>query len=232
MARDRKRQRQRRDRVGRGQRKAAESARGPERAGAVRTAGPAGALAVGSAAASGIPAASAGAPGSYIGDPDAGLAGASLGGDGGAIEPGPADGAEGAPESLGEPDGGGMPLSDLDDLALADGAVALDGGSLGGSGADELQEEEDERRFGFGRSLPGRTAARPGGRPARAGEQSLLDRTIAFLRASWSELQRMQWPDRRATSQATAVVLGFVIVAGVYLGVADWVAQKIVNLIL
>ena len=32
--------------------------------------------------------------------------------------------------------------------------------------------------------------------------------------------------------QATGVVLGFVIVAGVYLGVADFVAQKFVNLIL
>jgi preprotein translocase SecE subunit len=64
------------------------------------------------------------------------------------------------------------------------------------------------------------------------GRQSLLARTVAFLRASWAELQRMQWPDRRHTSQATAVVLGFVVIAGVYLGVADWVAQKLVNLIL
>jgi preprotein translocase SecE subunit len=32
--------------------------------------------------------------------------------------------------------------------------------------------------------------------------------------------------------QATSVVIGFVIVAGVYLGVADWAAGKIVNLII
>jgi preprotein translocase subunit SecE len=31
---------------------------------------------------------------------------------------------------------------------------------------------------------------------------------------------------------STAVVLGFVIVAGVYLGVADRVAQEVVNLII
>ena len=55
---------------------------------------------------------------------------------------------------------------------------------------------------------------------------------IAFLRASWAELQRVQWPDRPQVSQATAVVLGFVAVAGVYLGAADWVAQKIINFIL
>jgi len=61
---------------------------------------------------------------------------------------------------------------------------------------------------------------------------SLAARATGFLRASWAELQRMQWPSREHTSQATAVVLGFVVVAGVYLGVADWVAQKIVNFIL
>ncbi len=57
-------------------------------------------------------------------------------------------------------------------------------------------------------------------------------RFFAFLRASWAELQRVQWPDRRQVGQATAVVLGFVVVAGAYLGIADALAQKIVNLII
>jgi preprotein translocase subunit SecE len=57
-------------------------------------------------------------------------------------------------------------------------------------------------------------------------------RFIQFLAACWAELQRVQWPDRRQVFQATGVVVGFVIVAGAYLGVADWVAQKIVNAIL
>ena len=34
----------------------------------------------------------------------------------------------------------------------------------------------------------------------------------------WAELQRVQWPDRRQVGQATAVVLGFVVIAGIYLG--------------
>jgi preprotein translocase SecE subunit len=42
----------------------------------------------------------------------------------------------------------------------------------------------------------------------------------------------VQWPDRRQVAQATGVVVGFVIVAGAYLGVADWVAQKVVNFII
>jgi preprotein translocase subunit SecE len=66
----------------------------------------------------------------------------------------------------------------------------------------------------------------------REPRRSLPARAIAFLRASWAELQRVQWPDRPQVSQATAVVLGFVAVAGVYLGAADWVATKIVNFIL
>ena len=42
----------------------------------------------------------------------------------------------------------------------------------------------------------------------------------------------MQWPDRRQVGQATAVVLGFVVVAGLYLGVADEVAKQIVDSII
>jgi len=58
------------------------------------------------------------------------------------------------------------------------------------------------------------------------------NRALAFMRASWAELQRVQWPDRRQVAQATAVVLGFVVVAGAYLGIADLVAKKIVDAIL
>jgi len=68
---------------------------------------------------------------------------------------------------------------------------------------------------------------RPSGAPLRGG-----NRAIGFLRASWAELQRVQWPDRRQVTQATAVVLGFVAIAGVYLGLADYVAKEIVEFVL
>ena len=42
----------------------------------------------------------------------------------------------------------------------------------------------------------------------------------------------MQWPDRAQVAQATAVVLGFVAIAGAYLGLADFVAKEIVEFIL
>jgi preprotein translocase subunit SecE len=57
-------------------------------------------------------------------------------------------------------------------------------------------------------------------------------RVLHFFRACWAELQRVDWPDRRQVGQATAVVLGFVVVAGAFLGLADVVAQQIVDFIL
>lgn len=57
-------------------------------------------------------------------------------------------------------------------------------------------------------------------------------RLVNFTRASWAELQRVQWPDRRQVGQATAVVLGFVVIAGAFLGLADAVAQRLVDFIL
>jgi preprotein translocase SecE subunit len=58
------------------------------------------------------------------------------------------------------------------------------------------------------------------------------NRVFVFLRGCWAELQRVQWPDRRQVAQATGVVLGFVVIAGVFLGVADEISQKIVDAIL
>ena|SRR4051794_37537307 len=77
-----------------------------------------------------------------------------------------------------------------------------------------------------------RALARTGGRQTAHPPKAGGPRFVQFLRASWAELQRVQWPDRRQVAQATGVVIGFVIVAGAYLGVADWVAQKVVNIIL
>jgi preprotein translocase subunit SecE len=57
-------------------------------------------------------------------------------------------------------------------------------------------------------------------------------RFLVFLRSSWAELQRVQWPDRAQVGQATAVVIGFVVIAGAYLGLADAAAKKVVDLIL
>ena len=69
-------------------------------------------------------------------------------------------------------------------------------------------------------------------RAARASESREGGRLMTFLRGSWRELQRVQWPDRRQVGQATAVTVGFVIVAGAFLGLADFLANKIVDYII
>jgi preprotein translocase subunit SecE len=66
-----------------------------------------------------------------------------------------------------------------------------------------------------------------GERPTRPG-----NRLTTFLRNSWEELKRVQWPDRRQVAQATAVVVSFVIIIGAYLGLADWVFSKLVDAII
>jgi preprotein translocase subunit SecE len=57
-------------------------------------------------------------------------------------------------------------------------------------------------------------------------------RVLTFLRACVEELRRVQWPDRKHVFQATAVVLGFVLLAGGYLGLLDAIWQPLINAIL
>jgi preprotein translocase SecE subunit len=90
---------------------------------------------------------------------------------------------------------------------------------------DEIQEIAGSSGAGGSGGLA--TPEQASGAPQRGG-----NRAIGFLRASWAELQRVQWPDRRQVFQATAVVLGFVAIAGAYLGLADFVAKEIVEFIL
>jgi len=117
-------------------------------------------------------------------------------------------------------------------LGSADDDLEDDRSAVVTRGAD-LEDEEDDvddatlEREAVRSAPAARREAAPGA-PTRKG----AGRFVGFLRASWSELQRVQWPDRRQVAQATGVVIGFVIVAGLYLGVADWVAKQIVNAII
>ena len=65
-------------------------------------------------------------------------------------------------------------------------------------------------------------------RPARKERGRLL----TFFRHCVEELRRVQWPDRKHVFQATAVVLGFCLLAGAYLGLMDALWQPVVDAIL
>ena len=108
---------------------------------------------------------------------------------------------------------------------------------------DEEDEEEFEREVDESVSESGRRRRR-GGRSGGSGRElassgavvergpSTITRLIGFLQGSWRELHRVQWPDRRQVMQATGVVIGFVIIAAVFLGASDWVSEKIVTFVL
>ena len=57
-------------------------------------------------------------------------------------------------------------------------------------------------------------------------------RVVQFLVAVWAELQRVQWPNRQALVTLTGVVLGFVLIAGGYLGLLDAIFSKLIQAIL
>jgi len=57
-------------------------------------------------------------------------------------------------------------------------------------------------------------------------------RIITFLGHVIDELRRVQWPDRRHVAQGTAVVLGFVVIAGTFLGLMDALWKPLVEAIL
>ncbi len=126
---------------------------------------------------------------------------------------------------------GGVPVEQEAEPQNGDGALEAPPAELvpaGGGGGRRNRHGDSktaEDAFGDGAAAEqAPTAPKP--------SQPIHRRAIAFLRASWAELQRVQWPDRRHVTQATTVVVGFVAVAGVYLGLADWAAQKIINFIL
>jgi preprotein translocase subunit SecE len=119
------------------------------------------------------------------------------------------------------------------ELAEAQMALGRPGLARGPESEPEVEPAEDfEQELSDGRRGEGNGGLVPSEaqHPARAAPTG--NRLVNFIQGSWRELQRVQWPDRRQVVQATGVVIGFVIVAGVYLGVADWAAGKIVNLII
>ena len=143
-------------------------------------------------------------------------------------------GADGEPDdAFGEeenPEAARRAFSDAD-VEASDADVEATPEQLDDEEFDELEDEVDDATLeeqAVEAGPPARREAPTPGAPTRKG----AGRFVGFLQASWAELQRVQWPDRRAVGQATGVVIGFVIIAGLYLGVADWVAKQVVNAII
>ena len=104
---------------------------------------------------------------------------------------------------------------DQDELA---GAEAEEGYAPRGRRGGEVATTGPRGRRGDAAAAPGEPTGATG-----------AARVVAFLRACWAELRRVQWPDRRQTTQLTAIVLVFILIMGGYLGLLDQIVSRVVQ---
>jgi preprotein translocase SecE subunit len=104
---------------------------------------------------------------------------------------------------------------DVEEARMAEAGVPIEGPS------DEVEPAPDELD-------PAVTEERGVGQPTRPGR----GRIFTFLGHVIDELRRVQWPDRRHVAQGTAVTLGFVVVAGAFLGLMDAIWKPLIEAIL
>jgi preprotein translocase subunit SecE len=64
------------------------------------------------------------------------------------------------------------------------------------------------------------------------GRRRQRGRIFTFLGHVVDELRRVQWPDRQHVAQGTAVVLGFVVIAGSFLGLMDAIWKPLIEALL
>jgi preprotein translocase SecE subunit len=107
-----------------------------------------------------------------------------------------------------------------------------------GSSAEVLEYEQDldgegGEHFDPDQDVPEEDLTPEGAkRRSEAEKHKNRPRFVQFLTAVWAELQRVQWPDRQALTTLTGVVLGFVLIAGGYLGLLDAVASRVIQAII
>jgi preprotein translocase subunit SecE len=163
------------------------------------------------------------------------------------VEPGPpgtdADHLEAGapPEELGRSD---FTLEHDEAIVNRDEHEALlDDDEAAGLAEEEAEEEAYERIEDWELEDPDEAVAERGagesgyavkGRRGSAAAEAHKDRprVVQFLIAVWAELQRVQWPNRQALVTLTGVVLGFVLIAGGYLGLLDAIFSKLIQAIL
>jgi len=99
----------------------------------------------------------------------------------------------------------------------------------------DLDSEDGDEHFDSAEDFPEEDLT-PGPQGRRGGadaeKHTHRPRFVQFLFAVWAELQRVQWPDRQALTTLTGVVLGFVLIAGGYLGLLDAIFSRVIQAIL
>lgn len=147
------------------------------------------------------------------------------------VEPDPAPAP--APEAVPDPDPPALSESE----AIRAGAPPLEAeGSSQAIGEQPDFEGEEDDHYDPAEDLPEEDAALSSGPRGRRGhdaaEHKDRPRFVQFLFAVRAELARVQWPDRQALTTLTGVVLGFVLLAGGYLGALDAIFSRLIQAIL
>jgi preprotein translocase SecE subunit len=120
----------------------------------------------------------------------------------------------------------------LEDESIEDDAVEDDASPDDWEAAEDFAEDDlVDRGDATGAGEAGYAVKGRRGRPDHEIHRN-RPRVVQFLVAVWAELQRVQWPNRQAMVTLTGVVLGFVLIAGGYLGLLDAVFSKLIQAIL
>jgi len=126
--------------------------------------------------------------------------------------------------------------ADVDEARLAEAGLTPPDAEYGDDGAiyaDELVGDDEEEHAPD--EVQGDAPVRRRGMAVeheRDQRHRNRPRFIAFLGHCIDELRRVQWPNRKQVGQATAVVLGFVVIAGGYLGLLDALWKPLIQAIL
>ena len=111
-----------------------------------------------------------------------------------------------------------------DDLeAAGDRELELEAEEAGAFSDEPVEEIAPETATGP-RGVRGDQAQAPA-----VGQRTGLGRVWEFLQNVWAELQRVQWPNRKQVTTLTGVVLGFVLIAGGYLGLLDAIFSRVID---
>jgi preprotein translocase SecE subunit len=122
--------------------------------------------------------------------------------------------------------------------AIRAGVPPVDAGQAGGGVVDPGVEEIENDPNHFDPEIDDAPDAEdlvtgPRGHRGDGEEQTREgSRVVQFLRSVVAELRRVQWPNREQLTTLTGVVLGFVLIAGTYLGLLDALFNRLIKAIL
>jgi preprotein translocase subunit SecE len=124
--------------------------------------------------------------------------------------------------------------ADVDEARLAEAGAAMPDAEDDDLGAGVFADElvDDDRPGRAEDAVEGDAVSRHEIEREAHGPRRKRGRLFTFLGHCIDELRRVQWPDRRQVGQATAVVLGFVVIAGGYLGLLDALWKPLIEAIL